>query len=166
MLTARPHADIYSSNWNPSSPISIYRIYVFSYDVLSKKQWTICNKCNIHNFPTRSHNDLHLPIANQSVFQKGVYYSRVKFFNNLPGDLKQTFYDICKFKKTLKKSFLTTPSTHLRNIIPGNKLSLVNNNNNNCQYYLTFKRWRFKCPVLAADRNFSWRFKRLPLWLV
>jgi hypothetical protein len=56
---------------------------------------------NVHNFPTRSHNDLYLPIANLSVFQKGVYYSGVKFFNNLPADLKQTFYYIYKFKKKL-----------------------------------------------------------------
>jgi hypothetical protein len=31
---------------------------------------------------------------------------------------------------------------------------------------LTFKRQRFKCPVLPGDRNISWRFKRLPIWLV
>jgi hypothetical protein len=60
---------------------------------------------NVHTFPTRSHNDLHLPIANLSVFQKGVYYSGVKIFNNLPADLTQTFYDIYKFKKALKIPF-------------------------------------------------------------
>jgi predicted restriction endonuclease len=61
---------------------------------------------NVHNFPTRSHNDLHLPIANLSVFQKGVYFSGVKIINNLAADLKQTFYDIYKFKKALKKFLL------------------------------------------------------------
>jgi hypothetical protein len=61
---------------------------------------------NVHNFPARSHSDLHLPIANLSVFQKGIYYSGVKIFNNLPADLKQTFYDIYKFKKALKKFLL------------------------------------------------------------
>jgi len=61
---------------------------------------------NVHNFPTRSHNDLHLPIANLSVFQKGVYFSGVKIFNNLPTDLKQTFYDVYKFKKSLKRFLL------------------------------------------------------------
>jgi hypothetical protein len=30
---------------------------------------------------------------------------------------------------------------------------------------LTFKRRRFKCPVLSADRNFLWEFKRLLLWV-
>ena len=48
-------------------------------------------------------NDLHLPIANLSVFQKGVYFSGVKIFNNLPTNLKETFYDVYKFKKSLKR---------------------------------------------------------------
>jgi hypothetical protein len=61
---------------------------------------------NVHNFPTRSHDDLHLPIANLSVFQKGVYYSGVKIFNYLPTDLKQTFYDVSNFKKALKRFLL------------------------------------------------------------
>jgi hypothetical protein len=30
--------------------------------------------------------DLHLPQTNLAVYQKGVYYSDVKFFNNLPSD--------------------------------------------------------------------------------
>jgi hypothetical protein len=58
---------------------------------------------NVHNFPTRSHNDLHLPTANPSVFQKGVYFSGVKIFNNLPTDLKQTFYNVYKFKRAIKR---------------------------------------------------------------
>ena len=62
---------------------------------------TFVINANVHNFPTRSHNDLHLPIANLSVFQKGVYFSGVKIFNNLPTDLKETFYDVYKFKKAL-----------------------------------------------------------------
>ena len=61
---------------------------------------------NVHNFPTRLHNDLHLPIANLFVFQKEVYFSGAKIFNNLPTDLKQTFYDVYKFKKSLKRFLL------------------------------------------------------------
>ena len=61
---------------------------------------------DVHNLPTRSHNDFHLPIANLSVFQKGVYFSGAKIFNNLPTDLKQTFYIVCKFKKGLKRFLL------------------------------------------------------------
>jgi hypothetical protein len=35
----------------------------------------------------------------------------------------------------------------------------------NSDLFLTFKRRGFKCPVLSADRNFLWGFKRLLLWL-
>ena len=87
---------------------------------------------NVHNFPTRSHNDLHLPIANLSVFQKGVYFSGVKIFNDLPTDLKH-FTMFISLKKPQKGFFWTTPFTHYRSIIIGKKMSLVNNNN---QYYL------------------------------
>ena len=38
------------------------------------------NNADIHNIPTRSQKDLHLPIANLSVFQKGVYFSGIKIF--------------------------------------------------------------------------------------
>jgi hypothetical protein len=55
------------------------------------------SNASFHNFSTRSHNDLHLPNANLSVFQKGVYYSGVKIYNGLPTDLKQIFYDTFKF---------------------------------------------------------------------
>jgi hypothetical protein len=77
--------------------------YIFSLMMLvaRNKELFVIN-ANIHNFPTRSHNDLHLPIANVSVFQKGVYFSGVKIFNNLPTDLKQPFYDVYKFKRVLK----------------------------------------------------------------
>jgi hypothetical protein len=61
---------------------------------------------NVHNFPTRSHNYLHLPIANLSVFQKGVYFSGVQIFNNLPTDLTQTFYNVYKFKRAIKRFIL------------------------------------------------------------
>jgi hypothetical protein len=64
------------------------------------------SNANVHNFPTRSHNDLQLPIANLSIFQKGVYFSGVKIFNNLPTDLKQTFCDVNKFKRAIKRFLL------------------------------------------------------------
>ena len=41
-----------------------------------------------------------------SVFQKGVYFSGVKIFSNLPADLKQTSHNIYKFQKALKRFLL------------------------------------------------------------
>jgi hypothetical protein len=58
---------------------------------------------NVHSFNTRTNQDLHIPIANVAVFQKGVLYSGIKIYNNLPPTLKQLSYDIPKFKMALKK---------------------------------------------------------------
>jgi len=41
-----------------------------------------------HNIDTRQRNNLHLPQANLTIYQKGVYYSGIKIFNNLPLEIK------------------------------------------------------------------------------
>jgi len=56
--------------------------YVFSLMMfMAKNRELFVINANAHNFPTISHNDLHLPNANLLVFQKGVYFSGVKLFN-------------------------------------------------------------------------------------
>ena len=81
--------------------------YMFSLMIfVSKNRELFAINANVHNFPRRSHNDLHLPKANLPVFQKGVYFSCVKIFNNLPADLKQTSHNIYKFQKALKRFLL------------------------------------------------------------
>jgi len=42
----------------------------------------------IHSVHTRHKTSLHLTIANLTKFQKGVYYSGIKIFNNLPHKIK------------------------------------------------------------------------------
>jgi len=37
-----------------------------------------------HNLDTRQRNNLYLPQANLTIYQKGAYYSGIKIFNNLP----------------------------------------------------------------------------------
>jgi hypothetical protein len=76
---------------------------------------------DVHSFNTRSNYDLHIPVANLAVFQKGVWYSGIKIYNHLTPTLKQLLYNISKFKEALKKVFLPTPFTHWRHIIAGNK---------------------------------------------
>jgi hypothetical protein len=92
-LNILPHQSQYTS---------IFSLMMF---VARNRELFVIN-ANVHNFPTISHNDLHLPIANLSVFQKGVYFSGGKIFNNLPTDLKQTFYDVYKFKRAIKRFLL------------------------------------------------------------
>ena len=37
-----------------------------------------------HNIDTRQRNNLYMPQANLTIYQKGAYYSGIKIFNNLP----------------------------------------------------------------------------------
>jgi exonuclease III len=87
-------------------PLQSQYIFFFLMMFMARNRELFVINANVHNFSTRSHNDLHLPIANLTVFQKGVYFSGVKIFNNLPADLKQSFCDVNKFKKALKRFLL------------------------------------------------------------
>jgi len=62
---------------------------------------------DIHSFNTRFNHDLHIPVANLTVFQKGVQYSGIKAYNHLPPTIKQLSHDIPKFKAALKRFLLT-----------------------------------------------------------
>jgi hypothetical protein len=62
---------------------------------------------DIHSFNTRFNHDLHIPVANVAVFQKGVQYSGIKVYNHLPQTLKQLSHDIPKFQVVLKRFLFT-----------------------------------------------------------
>jgi hypothetical protein len=64
---------------------------------------------DVHAFNTRFNHDLHFPVVNLTIFQKGVWFSGIKLYNHLPSTLKQLSYSIPKFKVALKR-FLTTKS--------------------------------------------------------
>jgi hypothetical protein len=55
---------------------------------------------------TRIKTNLHPPIANMTKFQKGVYYSGIKIFNNLPPNIKDLATEIKPFQKALKRFLL------------------------------------------------------------
>jgi len=57
----------------------------------------------IHNITTRSNINLHPPVCNLSVFQKGDYYSAIKLFNHLPLKIKSVTNEIKLFKPALKR---------------------------------------------------------------
>ena len=78
-------------------PLQSQYIYSLMMFMARNKELFVTN-ANVHNFPTRSWNDLHLPIANLSVFQMGVYFSGVEIFNSLPLELKQIFHDTVSLK--------------------------------------------------------------------
>jgi hypothetical protein len=57
----------------------------------------------IHNINTRSNINLHPPVCNLTVFQKGVYFSGIKLFNHLPLNIKSLSNEIKSFKPALKR---------------------------------------------------------------
>jgi hypothetical protein len=81
-----------------------------------------------HNLDTRQINNIYLPQANLTTYQKGAHYSEIKFFNNLPFEIKnvagnkknkifwKNFYTLIHFtqwKSTLVNRELSTVSQDL-----------------------------------------------------
>jgi hypothetical protein len=56
----------------------------------------------IKDINTRNTLNLHLPISNMSVYQKGTYYSGIKVFNSLPSQIKDLSHKRNQFKRALK----------------------------------------------------------------
>jgi len=55
--------------------------------VAQNKKFFLTNHAN-HNLDTRQRNNVYLPQANLTIYQKGAYYSGIKIFNNLPLEIK------------------------------------------------------------------------------
>ena len=55
--------------------------------VVQNKNFFLTNNEN-HNLDTRQRNNLYLPQANLTIYQKGAYYSGIKIFNNLLLEIK------------------------------------------------------------------------------
>ena len=62
-----------------------------------------------HTIDTRQRQNLYLPQANLTIYQKGVYYAGIKIFNKLPIEIKNTSNNLKKFKVALRH-FLNTHS--------------------------------------------------------
>jgi hypothetical protein len=80
--------------------------------VVQIKNLFLTNNKN-HNLHTRQRNNLYVPQANLTIYQKGASYSGIKIFNNLPLENKNVAGNQKKFKIALKKflhtySFYTT----------------------------------------------------------
>jgi hypothetical protein len=64
---------------------------------------------DIHNIYTRRVSDLHHPMYKLTDVQKGVTYSGIMLFNNLPQNIKNLSSDANKFKNALIKFLHTGP---------------------------------------------------------
>ena len=85
------------------------------------REWYFAN-CKIHNINTRHTSNLQLPRAHLNIYQRGVYYSGIKIFSNIPRDVKTYIDNPRTFKKAVRK-FLSTNSFYLLN-------EYYDNNNN------------------------------------
>jgi hypothetical protein len=91
-----------------------------------------------HDINTRQKNDLHLPHASLTMYQKGVLYSGIKVFNAFPTTIKDISSNPKMFKGTLKHYLLSHSFTAYMNF-------LVNRILNYCYvYYLIYMLWLFK----------------------
>ena len=84
--------------------LPLYSQYIFplSIFVIKNKHLFYTNN-QIHSIHTRFKTNLHQPIANLTQYQKGVYYSGIKIFNNLPHDIKDLANEIIPFQNVLKR---------------------------------------------------------------
>jgi hypothetical protein len=80
----------------------IYSLLVF----VVKNRDLFSLNLEIHNLNTRYKHDLHLPLTNLTMVQRGVLYSGSRLFNCLPLHIKNFLGNVRSFKRKLK-NFLT-----------------------------------------------------------
>jgi len=74
--------------------------------VITKNKDQFFPNSHIHTINTRHNNNLFVPAANSTLYQKGVYYSGFKIFNHLPATIKNLLNDKIKFQISLRKFLL------------------------------------------------------------
>jgi hypothetical protein len=83
-------------------PVQSQSIFVF---VATNKDQFIFNS-EVHEINSRQTSDLYTPIANFTIYQKGVYYQGIKIYNHLPRAIKDSSGNKNRFKPALKKYLL------------------------------------------------------------
>jgi hypothetical protein len=68
--------------------------------VKNRNEFTLNSE--IHEINTRQQGNCHLPLANLTKYQKGIYYIGTKVYNNLPLYIKAVSKDLEKFEEKLK----------------------------------------------------------------
>jgi hypothetical protein len=87
--------------------LPLYSQYIYSISIfVIKNKYLFYTNNQIHSIHTRRNTNLHPPTANLTKFQKEVYYSAIKIFNNLPHEIKDLANDILPFRNALKKFLL------------------------------------------------------------
>jgi hypothetical protein len=82
--------------------------YIYSVLLFVSKNWKLfTTNHDAHNLQTRHRNDLYLPTSTLTLYQKGVYYTGIKLFNNLPRNIKEIVGPPKQFKIALRKYLVT-----------------------------------------------------------
>jgi len=84
---------------------SQYTFSVLLFVVKNKEIFTTNQE--IHSGNTRSVTNLHLPLCNLTLFQKGAFYSGIKLFNQLPQKIKYLANETKLFKPALKRFLIS-----------------------------------------------------------
>jgi len=87
--------------------LPLYSQYIFSLSMFVVKNTHLFTTNNqIHNLNMQATTNLHPPTAHLTKFQKGVYYSRIKIFNNLPREIKDLTNEPIWFWNALRRFLL------------------------------------------------------------
>jgi len=90
-----------------SEILPLYSQYIFSLSIfMIKNKHLFYTNNQIHSVHTRFKTNLRPPRANLTKFQKGVYYSGIKVFNNLPHNIKDLANETIPFCNALKRFLL------------------------------------------------------------
>jgi hypothetical protein len=81
----------------------IYSVLLF----VSKNRKLFTTNHNAHNLQTRQSNNLYLPASTLTLYQKGVYFTGIKLFNNLPHEIKEIVKIAKQFKISLRRYLIT-----------------------------------------------------------
>ena len=84
-----------------------YWCSVLTIFVIKKNKHLFSTNYQIHSVHTTFKTNLHPPIANLTKFQKGVYYSGIKIFNNVPHNIKDLANETKLFRNALKRFLLS-----------------------------------------------------------
>jgi len=102
--------------WLEILPLQSQYIFSVLLFVVKNKDLYSANQ-EIHKINTRSNINLHLPVCNLTLFQKGAYFSGIKLFNHLPPRIKSLSNEIKLFKPALKRFLTHTHFIQLKSIL-------------------------------------------------
>ena len=86
-------------------PLKSHYIYtILTFVIENKDQFLSNSQINTNN--KRQASDLYVPTANLTIYQKGIYYSGIKIYNNLSTAIKDLSGDKNKLQLALKRYFL------------------------------------------------------------